>query len=97
MASKILKTYLSPDIVDFCIIPYLLPVEKDSKDVHDKLLREFEMVVDWEWIYYQDIIKDESIVLQVLRNKSYRGKYEESGYKKDDIEGTIESASKILF
>jgi hypothetical protein len=29
MAYIILRTYLSPDIVDYCIVPYLLPSEND--------------------------------------------------------------------
>ena len=32
MANKILKTYLSPDIVDYCVMPYLMISEEDMKE-----------------------------------------------------------------
>ena len=75
MANKILKTYLSPDIVDYCIVPYLSPAEGEVKKMHCKLLKELYIIVDWadfQSLYSFDTPLDEPIVTTILRKKYYK-------------------------
>ena len=51
MAYKILRTYLSSDIVDHCVLPYLFVSEKEVKSIYQDVLQDFKLEADVAYIY----------------------------------------------
>ena len=45
MASLILKTYLSSDIVEYCILPYLIPPADDVKIIQEEMIEEYHKMI----------------------------------------------------
>ena len=73
MAHAILKTFLSPDIVDYCILPYLNVSEAEVRGNYDTMSQEFVFMIAFMVgvktadIDYRD--DDSVVVLKTLRNK----------------------------
>lgn len=45
MAYKILKSKLPSDIVDYCIVPYLMPSDKDVKENYERMMEGFLSII----------------------------------------------------
>ena len=75
MAYKILRTYLSPDIVDYCVLPYLYPAEEKIKEKYKYFLRsEFKLLIMYVLLKDDHWFEHESenwVVLTALREKYY--------------------------
>ena len=79
MAYKILKTYLTPDIVDYCVLPYLLPSEEDAKQNHKLIEESFSNIrirgILHSYMHDTFVIDDSyKAVSIVLRHKLYKNK-----------------------
>ena len=79
MASTILKAYLSPDVVDYCIIPYLLPAEEGVKKNYVELRREFSALMKYVdftgFVFFEDEYSENFNVLISLRERFYKDKH----------------------
>ena len=75
MSYKILRTYLSPDIVDYCVLPFLYPKEEEVKEKYKYYLRaDFKMIMMYTFLDDECLSEHESAnweVLTVLRKKYY--------------------------
>lgn len=69
MAGVILRTYLTPDIVDYCIIPYLLPAEEDVKKNYLKVKYHFLLVQ--HHTFHRTTEFDQSLWIPIALKKKY--------------------------
>jgi len=79
MAYKILRTYLTPDIVDYCVLQYLLPLEEDAKQNYNLIKRSFKNIeirgILHSYMHDAFVIDDSyKAVRIVLRHKLYKNK-----------------------
>ena len=74
MAYKILRDYLSSDIVDYCVLPYLMPEENEVKEKHKGLMISFDLYILCNaWNYGNE----EMVVLMGIKEKYHYFWYQE--------------------
>ena len=69
MARLILRTYLTSDIVDYCIVPYLLPAEEDVKKNYLRVQYHFLLV--WNYTFRRTGQCDQSLWVPIALKKKY--------------------------
>ena len=77
MSYKILRSYLTPDIVDYCVMPYLMPLEEEIKENRLNLRREFILVTTVTMMSTLKIAGEGDMWSNVVK-ESLRGKYYEA-------------------